>query len=627
MATRPERSSSWEPRIGAWPEGSGVRFRVWAPTHERVEVLPESDGAAASRLLLSAEEGGTFTGVLPGARAGLRYRYLLDGDGPFPDPASRFQPDGVHGPSQVVDPGAFAWSDDAWRGVELRDLALYEVHVGTLTREGTFAAAADRLPYLRELGVTAIELMPVAAFAGRWNWGYDGVCLFAPASCYGAPDDLRRLVDAAHTLGLGVLLDVVYNHFGPDGAYVGRFGPSYFSATHHTPWGAAVNLDGDGADAVRQFFIENALHWLHEYHVDGLRFDATHALIDDSPTHLLSELAGRVRASIRGRTVLLTAEDDRNLAAIVRPQAAGGWGLDAVWSDDFHHEIRRLAAGDRDGYFQDFSGSAADVAATIRRGWFYTGQHSAHRNAPRGTDPSSIAVERFIFFLQNHDQVGNRAFGERLNQQIAPPLFRALTALLLLIPETPLLFMGQEWAASTPFLYFTDHHPELGRLVTEGRRAEFAKFDAFSDDRLRARIPDPQAEETFRASRLDWAEADREPHAGMLRLHRALLSLRQAEAALRAPANGEAAAALDDDTLAVHRTSDEDQLLLLVRFRGAGVGQPDAALPRMARSAWRIVLTTEDSGFAEDPAPPRIESTPALTVRFARPSAILLRRS
>jgi maltooligosyltrehalose trehalohydrolase len=635
-APRERRAAAraWTPSIGAWPEPEGVRFRVWAPTHTTVELVLDP-GAGAERRPLASDADGLFAGGFADVAPGRRYQYLLDGDGPFPDPASRSQPDGVHGPSAVVDAGAFDWSDQDWPGLALSAAVIYELHVGTFTPAGTFAAVIDRLPDVADLGVTAIELMPVADFPGSRNWGYDGVSLFAPARCYGAPDDLRRLVDAAHGLGLAVLLDVVYNHFGPDGAYASAFSPFYFSTRHTSPWGAGVNLDGAHHGPVRAFFIENALHWLHEYHMDGLRLDATHALVDDSPVHLLEELTTVVRGSIPDRRVLLVAEDDRNLATIIRPRAEGGWGLDAVWADDFHHHARRLAAGDRDGYFQDFSGSAADLAATLAHGWFYRGQHSAYGNKPRGTDPAGVPVNRMVICLQNHDQIGNRAFGDRLGQQIDPALLRALTALLLLAPETPLLFMGQEWAADTPFLYFTDHAPDLGRLVTEGRRREFSRFTAFADQNVRARIPDPQAASTFEASRLRWSERTQPGHAGMLALHRALLHLRRDEPALRRPDAFEVAA-LGDGTLALTRAIDAGTALrIVVRLAGAGAidlgplcgrGRADAA----GALEWTLLLTTGDPPFrgAGEGAPPELRlDGPAPVLVCHGPAAVVARTS
>jgi maltooligosyltrehalose trehalohydrolase len=612
------------PTLGAWPEEGGVRFRVWAPDRLRVELIV-GDGAPR---LLSRDADGTFGGFVPGLAAGARYRYRLDGDGPFPDPASRFQPEGVHGPSEVVDAATFAWSDQAWRGRPLEDVVAYELHVGTFTPEGTFAGAAEKLSFLRDLGVTAVQIMPVADFPGERNWGYDGVAPFAPARCYGKPDDLRRLVDRAHGLGLAVILDVVYNHFGPDGAYQGAFSPHYFTTRHTTPWGQAINLDGLHRERVREYFMENACHWVREYHFDGLRLDATHALLDDSPRHFLAELAARVKAAAPERHVLLIAEDHGNVAHMVRPPGEGGWGLDAEYSDDLHHQVRRALAGDSEGYYGDFTGSAPDLAETIRDGWFFKGQHSAHRGGPRGTDPGGIPPPRFLVFLQNHDQIGNRARGERLHHEIDLAAYRAATVLLLSAPETPLLFMGQEWAASAPFLYFTNHDPELGRLVTEGRRREFKGFRAFSDPAARERIPDPQAVETFRRSRLDWAEREREPHASVWRLYQALLALRREDPLLRFETwEGFHARAFGDAAIVMTRhLPGRGALAVLVQLRGSGPVELRAADVGGMGGTWSVVLDTEGSAYAEDPRPPEtFLDSPAPRVWFARPGAVILR--
>ena len=622
--------SVWHSRLGARPDAGGTKFCVWAPTTRAVELVLDRGEAPAQARPLQAQPGGFFDGAFEDVRPGDRYRYRLDGEGPFPDPVSRYQPDGVHGASMVIDPAAFRWSDADWRGVPLSDLSVYELHVGAFTPEGTFAGVERRLPYLKALGVTAIELMPVADFPGSRGWGYDGAALFAPAHAYGAPDDLRRLVDAAHRVGLAVLLDVVYNHTGPDGAYLFAFSPFYFTNRHQSPWGAGVNLDGERATDVREFFVENALHWIHEYRMDGLRLDATHAIADDSPRHFLAELSARVKASVTGREVLLIAEDHRNLATMVEPVDQGGWGLDAVWADDLHHEIRRLVAGDRDGYYQDYRGTTEDIAATIRQGWFFTGQHSSYLATARGTDPSGIPPERFVVCLQNHDQIGNRAFGDRLNQLIDLAVYRAASVLLLAAPETPLVFMGQEWAATTPFLYFTDHHPELGRDVTAGRRLEFARFEAFSDPARRDQIPDPQAEATFLASRLNWEECTNAPHAGIHALYAAMFAMRRQEPAFARGAGATSAAvALDDGTVAVRRSSDEAATVVVARLRGAGRVSLDL-VPGVADlgagAAWTVVLNSEAPRFAADPAPPTIDLTgPAPAVDFIRPSAVILK--
>ena len=376
----------WTPTLGAHMVGDATRFRVWAPEARRVTAVIESPGRAPREETLQADPDGFHGAVVTGVSAGDRYRYRLDGGNPLPDPASRCQPEGVHGPSAVVDWRSFPWSDGDWTGIALEDTVLYELHVGTFTPEGTFAAAAERLPDLRDLGVTAIELMPVADFPGRWNWGYDGVAPFAPARCYGHPDDLRRFVDDAHRLGLAVHLDVVYNHLGPDGAYQSAFSRDYYSATHASPWGAAMNFDGPRSQPVRDYVVENGLHWVHEYHIDGLRLDATHAIVDESPRHILAVFAAAIRQSLSGsgRRAQVVAEDHGNLAHMVRPERGGGFGLDGLWSDDFHHQMRRRLAGDADGYFADFSGTADAIARTAARGWFYCGEYSAYFGRPRG---------------------------------------------------------------------------------------------------------------------------------------------------------------------------------------------------------------------------------------------------
>jgi maltooligosyltrehalose trehalohydrolase len=525
---------TWQPSIGVWLEDDGARFRVWTPASQTVDVEIVLPGGASRFVPLLRADDGAFSAHVEVVGPGTRYRYRLNGRHSFPDVASRYQPDGVHGSSEIVDPSAFAWSDHEWTGIDLRDVIVYELHVGTFTPQGTFDGVRERLVELRDLGVTAIELMPIGDFPGGRNWGYDGVSLFAPARCYGRPDDLRRLVDSAHQHGLAVFLDVVYNHLGPDGNYLGAFSPYYFTERHQTPWGQALNFDGEYSQRVRDFFIENALHWLHDFHFDGLRLDATHAIADDSPRHFLAELSGRVQESFADakRRPLLIAEDSRNLASMVKPPEEDGWGMDAVWADDFHHQVRVALVGDRDGYFRDYQGSAEEIAATVRHGWFYCGQHSVYLNRRRGSNPEDMEPSQFVICVQNHDQIGNRAFGDRLNHQIDQPEYHAAAALLLCSPQTPLLFMGQEWAASAPFQFFTNHNEELGKLVTEGRRREFQRFKAFADPATRETIPDPQALETFLNSRLQWEERDAVEHATTLRLYRDLLRLRRSEPAL-----------------------------------------------------------------------------------------------
>lgn len=613
------------PAFGAWIEEEGVRFRIWAPAVTTLELVWSAHDGKTGAQPLPRDSQGYFSTWLRGVTAGLRYRYRVDGQGPFPDPASRFQPEGVHGPSEVVDPALFPWTDSSWRGLPLKELVFYELHVGTFTAAGTFAGVEEKLLHLRDLGVTAIELMPLGDFPGRWNWGYDGVSFFAPARQYGRPDDLRRLVDAAHHHGLAVFLDVVYNHFGPDGNYTGLYSKQWYTARHHTPWGDAINFDGPGSEHVRAFFIDNALHWIREYHLDGLRLDATHAILDEGPRPFLAELTERAHDAAPERQVWIIAEDHRNLAHMLQPASAGGWGLDGVWADDFHHELRRFLTGDNEGYFRDYSGTIADLVTTINQGWFFTGQHSDHAGEPRGTDPTGIPPRAFVLCLQNHDQVGNRPCGDRLHHQIDLATWRAISTLLLSCPGTPLLFMGQEWAASSPFRFFTDHHTALGRLVTEGRRKEFRHFSAFSDPQKRENIPDPQAESTFTSSRLVWEECERSPHRETLTLYKELLRLRGSEPAFRDAGTGcHRTRALGEDGLALHRwCADGSDVLLVCQLRGAG----KVRINDLPTGNWHVFLHTEESRFAADGMPVTIQQEGGcIAVDFDRAGAVLMRR-
>ncbi len=597
--------------FGALPCNDGVRFRIPATDARELAIILHDGRAAGRHVLRERDADGVFETVIPGAAAGDWYSCAIDGGPPRPDPASRFQPDGVHGACAIVDPRVFPWTDGTWRGRSARELIVYELHVGTFSPEGTYAGARDRLPALRDLGVTAVELMPLADFPGGRNWGYDGVCLFAPARAYGRPDDLRAFVDRAHQLGIAVILDVVYNHLGPEGAYLHEFMPRYLTGRHHTPWGGAVNLDGHGSRLVRAFITANVAHWVREYHLDGLRLDATHALVDESPVHILAEIGAAARRQAAW-PVHIHAEDDRSLAVLI-DDSPGGLQLDGAWADDFHHAIRRHLAGDCHGYFSRYAGDAGEIATTIRDGWLVT--------PARGTDPSCVPMRRFIVCLQNHDQIGNRALGDRLHHTVDAAAWRAATVLLLTVPMTPLLFMGQEWAASTPFQFFTDMPPSLGALVTEGRRLEFAAFPAFADAAARDPIPDPQAPATFEASRLRWEERDRPPHRHVLDLYRALIDLRRREPAL---AGSEAcageASAPDDDTVVMCRRGEGAAFWIAARLTRPGtVRVPAAGRPR-------VVLSSEDAAFAPDPAPPIVETSPdGTTVRFHRAGAVILR--
>jgi len=561
---------------------------------------------------------GVWETTVEDAAAGDRYAYALNDGEPRPDPASRFQPDGVHGWSEVVDPSAYGWADGEWAGLDPRRAVVYELHVGTFTPAGTFRGAIEKLPLLRDLGVSAIELMPLADFPGRRNWGYDGVALYAPSRAYGRPDDLRALVDAAHRHDLAVLVDVVYNHLGPEGAYLPEIHPAYLTTKHETPWGGAVNLDDEGSGSVRQLLIDNALHWIHEYHADGLRLDATHSLFDASPRHLVAEIAEAVHGAA-DPAPLVYAEDHRNWTTMIEPASRGGWDLDGVWADDFHHVVRRMLGGEAHSYYVDYRGDAAELADTLRRSWLYTGQRSTHAGAPRGTDPSSVEMRRAVICVENHDQVGNRALGDRPEHSVDPAAWRAAVTVLLTAPMTPLLFMGQEWAASTPFLFFTDFGAEMGAKVVEGRRREFQAFPEFAAPGAAARIPDPQADATFEASRLRWDEAGTAPHRQVLALHRDLLRLRRERRALQASDARECAAhAIGADTVAFRRDAPgEAAVLVVARLRGSGT----VSVPALAAGGWSPVLTTEATDYAADPRPPRIDG--GGTIAFQRPGAVV----
>jgi maltooligosyltrehalose trehalohydrolase len=607
------------PVLGAARQGSATHFRVWAPDHTSVELVVERRDTHDIRAL-TRDAGGYWGAAFDDVRAGDRYRYRLGKDDRrvFPDPASKFQPEGVHGPSEVIDLAAFRWTDHDWQPPRRDDLVIYELHVGTFSPPGTFRGVMKRLPYLAQLGVSAIELMPVGDFPGTRNWGYDGVAIFAPSRAYGRPEDLQALVNAAHQHGLAVLLDAVYNHLGPDGAYANVFSPYYFTDRHTSPWGQGVNMDGPHSSDVRAFFLANALHWIREYHVDGLRLDATHAIQDDSARPFLEELTTTVRASTT-RRVFVIAEDYRNLATLVCPPSSGGFGLDGVWADDFHHQVRVHIAGDREGYYEDYEGSADDIAQTIRQGWFFTGQHSTHHGQPRGTEPAGVDPRQFVVCVQNHDQVGNRSDGARLHHQVDAATFRAISMLLLVVPETPLLFQGQEWATRAPFLFFTDHGDDIGQSITQGRREEFASFAAFADPSRRAGIPDPQAPATFERSRLPWHELEQPEHASMLRLYQRVIGLRATAAPLRASDRASFdARALDAETILVVRRHAEERLWIVVRLAGAG------AITVCGAGAARTLLTTEDPDLTVDSVPLEITARGEhADVRFERPGAVI----
>ncbi|WP_256324888.1 malto-oligosyltrehalose trehalohydrolase [Nitrosomonas sp. Nm132] len=504
-----------------------VRFRLWAPAAHQVMLLVDNEAP----MPMQAAGQGWYQWVSEQARAGSRYRYQIDSGLCVPDPASRYNPDDVHGASEVIDPAAFDWQDGAWRGRPWEEAVIYEIHVGSFTPQGTFAAIEQKLDYLAGLGVTAIELMPVADFPGQRNWGYDGALLFAPDSVYGTPEDLKRLIQSAHQRGLMVLLDVVYNHFGPEGNYLHLYAPQFFTERHHTLWGAAINFDGENSRIVRDFYIHNALYWLAEYHFDGLRLDAVHAILDDSRPDILETLAQAVRATLGAeRHIHLILENDHNAAHyLMRRQNGQTIHYDAQWNDDAHHAYHVLLTHERDGYYADYANQTIHhLGRCLTEGFAYQGEISAYRRGESRGEPSAqLPPTAFVAFLQNHDQIGNRAWGERLTVLAAPQALRAATILLLLSPSVPLLFMGEEWGACEPFPFFCGFNGELAEAVTAGRRKEFACFARFRDSTAREAIPDPCAVRTFELAKLDWQAQNHPPHRAWLMLYQELLALRQ----------------------------------------------------------------------------------------------------
>ena len=516
--------------------------RIWAPGAQRVELV-----AGEHRRPMQPSDGGWWESDDPAPDEGLDYAVSLDGAAPIPDPRSEHLPHGVHGAGRRVDHAAFEWHDAGFRPAAWPTAVVYELHVGTFSTEGTFDGAIAHLGHLVDLGVTHVELMPVHAFPGRHGWGYDVAGFFAAHEPYGGPDGLKRLVDACHAQGLAVLLDVVYNHLGPEGCYLSRFGP-YLTERFHTPWGSAVNLGDGGADEVRRFIIDNALMWLRDYHLDGLRIDAVHAFVDLTATHLLEELAVAVAdlGEHLGRDLVLVAESDLNDPRIVRSRDLGGYGMDAQWSDDLHHALHTTLTGEHDGYYADFDG-LRDLITALRQVWVYDGRYSAGRGRRHGRSADGLPFERFVGFAQNHDQVGNRARGERLSQLVDERALRVTAALIICGPSVPLLFQGEEWGASTPFMFFADFSDEaLATAVRHGRREEFAAFGWEPDD-----VPDPTAIETFEASRLDWSELRRPAHAGLLAWHRELIALRRSSRGLQGRERPDVWADLDAGWLVV----------------------------------------------------------------------------
>ncbi|HET6576637.1 MAG TPA: malto-oligosyltrehalose trehalohydrolase [Fimbriiglobus sp.] len=579
--------------------GGGAHFRVWAPGRNRVVVVVEGEAACQ----FEPDEGGYFSGYFPEAAAGTHYWFRLDdGDQLYPDPASRFQPGGPHGPSEVVDPGAFTWTDAGWRGAALPGQVLYEMHVGTFTLEGTWAAAAQQLPELAACGVTGVQVMPVADFPGTFGWGYDGVNLFAPTRLYGTPDEFRRFVDAAHRHGVAVILDVVYNHLGPDGNHLKPFSPAYFTARYKTEWGEAINFDGPDAGPVREYFVANAGYWIDEFHLDGLRLDATQTIFDDTPDpsrHILTAIGRRVREAARGRSTIVVAESEPQLPKLVRPVDQGGNGLDGVWDDDFHHAAMVALTGRNDAYYTDYLGTPQEFISAIKYGYLYQGQWYSWQERRRGRPGLDLPPAAFVTFIQNHDQVANSGRGQRAHQITSPGRFRAMTALLLLAPGTPMLFMGQEFAASAPFLYFADHTPELANLVRAGRAEFLEQFRTLADPLMREVLAPPHDRRTFERCKLDFAE--REKHAASYRLTKDLLKLRRDDVAFQAQKpRGVDGAVLGEQAFVLRYFRDDglDRLLLVNFGRDLHLlSCPEPLLAPPEAMRWQVALSTEDPRY------------------------------
>jgi len=576
----------------------GVHFRVWAPDHQSVEV--ELSGDPPRWRKLEREKDGYWAGMVPEARAGMRYKYRLNGKDSWPDPASRFQPEGPHHASQIVDPRAYSWRDATWRGLPLRGQIIYELHVGTFTREGTWASAQERLPELVETGITVIEVMPVNEFAGRFGWGYDGVHPFAPTRLYGEPDDFRRFVDRAHELGMAVILDVVYNHLGPDGNYLPCFSPWYFTDKYETDWGEAINFHGPNSGPVREFFIANAGYWISEFHLDGLRLDATQNIYDTSEDHILAAIAREVHRSSNGRQTILVGENEPQDARLITPQDRGGYGLDALWNDDFHHTAMVQLTGRNEAYYTDYLGTPQEFISSAKYGWLYQGQWYAWQSKRRGSPSIGISPEAFVTFIQNHDQVANSARGERAHSLTSFSKYKAMTALLLLMPGTPMLFQGEEWGASSPFLYFADAPQNLAPLVRDGRRKFLAQFRSVATAGMAACLPDPVSEETFQRCKLDHDERQGARNQHILNLHKDAIAMRRRDAAFALPGQVDGAV-LAEDTFLLRwfgPEAAEDRLLMVNFGRDHHLSPaPEPLLAPPLNMEWNVVWSTEDPRY------------------------------
>jgi maltooligosyltrehalose trehalohydrolase len=585
--------------VGAECIDGGTHFRVWAPRRSRVDVVLEQ-GEKPLIQALEPEAGGYFSGYVEEAKARFRYRFNLDEhSGWFPDPASRFQPDGPHGSSQVVDPNAFEWTDQHWEGVPLLGQVLYEMHIGTFTQEGTWAAAANQLEELAAAGITCLEVMPVADFPGRFGWGYDGVALFAPSWLYGEPDDFRRFVDRAHASGLGVILDVVYNHLGPDGNYLTQYSDHYFTKKYDNEWGDALNFDGEHSGPVREFFIANAGYWIDEFHLDGLRLDATQQIFDDSPEHVIAAVVKKVRGAAKGRHTIVVGENEPQLSKLIRPVEKGGYGVDALWNDDFHHSAIVALTGRNEAYYTDYFGKPQEFISSVKYGFLFQGQRYKWQKKRRGTPGLDLHPAQFITFIQNHDQVANSLTGRRVHTMTSPGQLKAMTALMLLAPGTPMLFQGQEFASSKPFHYFADHRPELTKQVRTGRVDFLHQFRSLMGEDVQTCFIDPGSPSIFESCKLDFSE--RTTNARLYQLHKDLIALRATDPVFSAQRAGRVdGAVLGEDAFVLRFFGQEGDDRLLVVNLGRDLHLDPAPEPLLAPpedKGWRILWTSEDPKY------------------------------
>jgi maltooligosyltrehalose trehalohydrolase len=586
--------------VGAEPTPEGVHFRVWAPKRRRIEVVLDGAEAAAP---LEREETGYFSGLVRQAKAGSRYRFRVDGAGAFPDPMSRFQPSGPHEPSQVVDPSTFTWTDEEWGGCALEGQVIYEMHIGTFTQEGTWKAARRELAELAAAGITVIEVMPVADFPGEFGWGYDGVLWFAPVAIYGEPDDFRAFVNEAHLQGMGVILDVVYNHIGPDGNYLKEFSEDYFSARYANEWGEALNFDGENCCGLRELVNTNAAYWAEEYHLDGLRLDATQQIFDCSPSNIIAELGASMRKAAGKRKIFIVAENESQEAKLAKPAAQGGCGLDGLWNDDFQHSARVALTGKREAYYTDYAGKPQELISAVKYGYLFQGQRYKWQSKRRGQPTRGMEAWRFITYIENHDQVANSGRGERLHELTSPGKLRAITAFLLLAPGTPLLFQGQEFGSSKPFLFFAAHKGELRRLVREGRLQFLSQFPSLAQPGTRQCQFDPGDPETFQACKLDLTE--RERHAPIYQLHKDLLHLRREDPAFLQSKEMDGAVLSEGAFVLRLFLPNQDDRLLLINL-GSDLSLDIAPEPLLAPpdgKLWAVAWSSEEAKYGGCGAP------------------------